>query len=272
MADDNLFTESDDKPKSNTSSPTDDRLGAIEKSLSGLGQNLQTFAEQVVSAIKVPANQQPVRQAAPTQTSNEDMVQTLLTEPEKALEQILARRPDLIEKIVQDRIVKDVGPWVQNEVTDKHDTFKKEAQDRIDKVYGDGAFHELLAPEMERIYKTMDANGAGIGRGIRSTFEAVLRQASGDPETISKLWERKNAVEKARASAPDMLDGMPAPRQKTALSESDRAFQSKYEEVTGYKLDPKKLLAILESRRLDSDGQWTAENVGAKNRLVFDGM
>lgn len=275
MADDNLFDDKDQKPAvkdKSAADPNTDRLARLEQGITAMGGNLEAFAEKIVGALNVQ-RAAPVTQPQNTPTaipSNDDLVQELLTDPTKALGRVLESNPHLLDKLVTDRIVKDVGPWVQNDVLDKHEAFRADARQRIDQTYGPGTWEEVLAPEVEAIFKSLDAQGGGIGRGVRKTFDAVLRQASGDPATIEKLWDRKNDYEKKRQqTAPEMLDGLPAPRQKTQLSDQDKAFQRRYEETTGYKLDSKKLLDILERRRQNDEGVWTAESMGSKNRLQF---
>jgi hypothetical protein len=254
MATDDLLDDnkdsSTDKPAAAPTVSKDDISAAVKAGLSEFGGQLGQFAKDVGAHVKGALDSAQTKVDRGTATKKEeDLVQTLLTDPEKA-----------IAKVVQEQLASQLGPYLQTQINDNYEGLVEKHRERIDKQYGDGTFDEIILPDLEATVKA----GNPAAKASKEYVATVVRGIVGHENVQPKLDLKKDAM-KAKREAEEkesdipvgILDGGRRKPGKLALSDDDRAFIN-HRAGEGVKIDPKVMEAALKVRA--EQGSWTADN------------
>jgi hypothetical protein len=249
MADDALIPEGEKPPAPVTQADLDRVTQAHAKSLAD-------FTKEVTGAIsQLRTNQAPPKTPDPPRQATGD----------EFLDEFVKDGKGTISRVVQEAIQNTMGPWVQSQASSTADNLTNTHRAKVDSQYGEGAWDEIIAPEMEKILSQLDPQTQLIARGNKATFETIFKQARGEDGIMEKLHERKAKL----PPPPDMLGEGRTPTPKPGLTPEDKEWMGRYEDSTGHKLDSKALTQLIEHKR--KHGGWAIQDMpGMKNRLNLD--
>lgn len=251
MATDDLLDDKDTPPAKDATKDglsKADLTAAVKESLTAFEKQQDEKLGQFAKDVGVHVNatlqgyMQKVNEGTATKQES-DIVQRLLTNPEV-----------VIEELLQKNLAKSLGPYLHTQVNDSYDELVEKHRTQIDARWGDGAFDELIMPDLEA---TVKATRDPAAKASKEYIATVVRGIVGHEKILPKLEEKRDAMkaknaERERDEGPTgILDGgRPKPRKPT-LSDTDRAFLSDYEKVIGTKVDTKRLEAIRTARLRD---------------------
>jgi hypothetical protein len=227
-ADDALFdpeaTPTNDPKPDGTPAPAPDVGKAVNDALAPFQQTIQNLAEQV-QALSQAKETQPDNQ--PNGLDGGDDATRLLTDPNK-----------VIDERVAEAIKSRVDPAVRVILGDRGTDLLEAHRTEIDENFGEGAWDELVKPELEGAIKDLPAE-VQASKGHMRILVNAIKGAKLD-EFRERLDKRDKEDTSVRRGAPPRMlgEGRPRPREPE-LAADLKEIMADWERATGEKPNPK---------------------------------
>jgi len=192
-------------------------------------QAMEARINQLTGALAAAGSRDPAGDATKTDGAGKTLIERFVENPEAILAEVEAR--------AEQRVTQRMAPYILGSVQETQEKTLREQQARVDGIYGEGTFEQVLVKDLINIFQEMPEQLRFNPKAIRRSVDSLLGSEELRPELDKRRETRARkaheAKEAERKKPPSFLGnprGGADANGEPVIDQNDRAVMAKIAE------------------------------------------